>query len=147
MARKADIKNLIKEAERKDQRVIEITKMLESAKSDSIGAWDKVAVRKNELEQERNNGLAAEVKSVFGEDITPAELKKELDELLLIDEFKEYIEHEKAERKAASERKAAEEAAKKKAESEAARADNNSVVENSAVQNVSDNSIADGISK
>ena len=38
MARKADIKNLIKEAERKDQRVIEIEKMLEAAKNDSVGA-------------------------------------------------------------------------------------------------------------
>ena len=58
MARKADIKNLIKEAERKDQRVAEIEKMLEAAKNDSVGAWDKVADRKNELEQESNKGLA-----------------------------------------------------------------------------------------
>ena len=65
MARKADIKNLIKEAERKDQRVIEIEKMLEAAKNDSVGAWDKVSARRNELEQENNNGLAAVVKEVF----------------------------------------------------------------------------------
>ena len=72
MARKADIKNLIKEAERKDQRVIEIEKMLEAAKNDSVGAWDKVSARRNELEQENNNGLAAVVKEVFWNDITRA---------------------------------------------------------------------------
>ena len=38
MARKADINNLIKEAERKDQRVAQIEKMLEAAKSDAVDA-------------------------------------------------------------------------------------------------------------
>ena len=96
MARKADIKNLIKEAERKDQRVIEIEKMLEAAKNDSVGAWDKVSARRNELEQENNNGLAAAVKEVFWDDITPEELIMKWDELLLINEVKEYIESERA---------------------------------------------------
>lgn len=75
MTRKADIKNLIKEAERKDQRVIEIEKMLEAAKNDSVGAWDKVSVRRNELEQESNKGLAAIVREVFWDDITPEALR------------------------------------------------------------------------
>lgn len=96
MARKADIKNLIKEAERKDQRVIEIEKMLEAAKNDSVGAWDKVSARRNELEQENNNGLAAVVKEIFWDDITPDELKMKWGELLLINEVKEYIESESA---------------------------------------------------
>ncbi len=96
MARKADIKNLIKEAERKDQRVIEIEKMLEAAKSDSVGAWDKVSARKNELEQENNKGLAAIDRDVFWDDITPEELRMKWDELLLINEVKDYIESERA---------------------------------------------------
>ena len=98
MARKADIKNLIKEAERKDQRVIEIEKMLEAAKSDSVGAWDKVSARRNELEQENNKGLAAVDREVFWDDITPDELKIKWGELLLINEVKEYIESERAKR-------------------------------------------------
>lgn len=98
MARKADIKNLIKEAERKDQRVIEIEKMLEVAKNDSVGAWDKVSARKTELEQENNKGLAAVDREVFWDDITPDELKIKWGELLLINEVKEYIESERAKR-------------------------------------------------
>ncbi len=147
MARKATLENLKRNAEGYNVKITDLLNQLDDTREKQAAAWDKYYEREKEIKQEKNNDLAAEVKSVFSEDITPAEFKKELDELLLIDEFKEYIEHEKAERKAASERKAAEEAAKKKAESEAARADNNSVVENSAVQNVSDNSIADGISK
>ena len=96
MARKADIKNLIKEAERKDQRVAEIEKMLEAAKSDSVGAWDKVSARKNELEQESNKGLAAVDREVFWNDITPEELRMKWGELLLINEVKHYIESERA---------------------------------------------------
>lgn len=96
MARKADIKNLIREAERKDRRVIEIEKMLETAKNDSVGAWDKVSFRRNELEQENNNGLAAVVKELFWNDITSEELKMKLDKLFLINEVKEYIESERA---------------------------------------------------
>ena len=96
MARKADIKNLIKEAERKDLRVIVIEKMLEAAKSDSAGAWDKVSVRKNELEQEKNNGLAAVDREFFWDDITPEKLRMKWGELLLINEVREYIESERA---------------------------------------------------
>lgn len=107
MARKADINNLIKEAERKDQRVIEIEKMLEAAKNDSVGAWNKVSVRKNELEQESNKGLVAIVREVFWNDITPDELKIKWGELLLINEVKEYIESERAKHESAVENKAA----------------------------------------
>ena len=103
MARKANIDNLISDAKKADERIAEIEKMLKTAKADSAGAWDKVSVRKNELEQENNNGLAKEVKTVFGEDITAAELNRQLSELLLIDEVREYIELEKAERMAADE--------------------------------------------
>lgn len=107
MARKADIKNLIKEAERKDQRVIEIEKMLEAAKNDSVGAWDKVSARKNELEQEDNKGLAAVDRKVFWNDITPEELRMKWDELLLINEVKDYIESERAKHITAAENNAA----------------------------------------
>ncbi len=105
MARKANIDNLIRDAKKIDDRIIEIEKMLETAKSDSASAWDKVSERKKELEQENNNGIANEVKDVFGEDITPAELSKELKYILLIDEVKEYIESEKVNRNAAAENK------------------------------------------
>ena len=100
MARKANIDNLIRDAKKADERIAEIEKMLKTTKADSAGAWNKVAVRKNELEQENNNALAKKIKSVFGDDISSAELKKQLSELLLIDEVKEYIESEKAKRKA-----------------------------------------------
>ena len=147
MARKATLENLKRNAEGYNEKITDLLNQLDDTREKQAAAWDKYYEREKEIEQEKNNDLAAEVKSVFGEDITPAELKKELDELLLIDEFKEYIEHEKAERKAVAERKAAEEAAKKKAENKAAVADDNGAVDNKAVQNVSDNSIADGTSK
>ncbi len=70
--------------------------MLEAAKNDSVGAWDKVSVRRNEPEQEKYNGLAATVKEDFWDDITPDELKIKWGELLLINEVKEYIESERA---------------------------------------------------
>ena len=107
MARKADINNLIKEAKRKDQRVIEIEKMLEAAKSDSVGAWDKVSVRRNELEQENNKGLAAVDRAVFWNDITSEELRMKWNELLLINEVKDYIESERAKHIAVAENNAA----------------------------------------
>ena len=100
MARKANIDNLIRDAKRADERIADIEKMLKTAKKDSTSAWDKVAVRKNELEQENNNGLAKEIKAVFGDDISPAELKRQLEELLLIDEVREYIESERGKSKA-----------------------------------------------
>ena len=105
MARKANIDNLIRDAKKIDDRIIEIEKMLETAKSDSASAWDKVSERKKELEQENNNGIANEVKTVFGEDITASELKRQFGELLLIDEVKEYIESEKTKRRADKEKK------------------------------------------
>lgn len=95
MARKANIDNLIRDAKKADERIAEIEKMLKTAKADSAGAWDKVSVRKNELEQENNNALAKELKAVFGDNITPSELNRQLSELLLIDEVREYIESEK----------------------------------------------------
>ncbi len=100
MGRKANIDNLIRDAKRADERIADIEKMLKTAKDDSASAWDKVAVRKNELEQENNNGLAKEIKAVFGDDISAAELKRQLEELLLIDEVREYIESERWKRKA-----------------------------------------------
>lgn len=100
MGRKANIDNLIRDAKRADERIAEIEKMLKTAKDDSASAWDKVAARKNELEQENNNGLAKEIKTVFGDDISAAELKRQLEELLLIDEVREYIESERGKRKA-----------------------------------------------
>ena len=72
--------------------------MLEVAKNDSVGAWDKVSARKTELEQENNKGLAAVDREVFWDDITPDELKIKWGELLLINEVKEYIESERAKR-------------------------------------------------
>ena len=77
--------------------------MLEAAKSDAVDAWDKVSARKNELEQENNKGLAAVVREVFWDDITPDEFEKEMNELLLINEVKEYVESERAKRKSAAE--------------------------------------------
>ena len=128
MARKATLENLKRNAEGYNVKITDLLNQLDDTREKQAAAWDKYYEREKEIEQEKNNDLAAEVKSVFGEDITPAEFKKELDELLLIDEFKEYVEHEKAERKAAG-------------------ADNNGAVDNKAVQNVSDNYISDGISK
>ena len=113
MARKATLENLKRNAEGYNVKIADLLNQLDDTREKQAAAWDKYYEREKEIEQEKNNDLAAEVKSVFGEDITPAEFKKELDELLLIDEFKEYVEHEKAKRKAAAERKAAEEAAKK----------------------------------
>ena len=124
MARKATLENLKRNAEGYNEKINNLLNQLDDTREKQAAAWDKYYEREKEIEQEKNNDLAAEVKSVFGEDITPAEFKKELDELLLIDEFNEYIEHEKDERKAAAERKAAEEKAKKKDESEAAENDN-----------------------
>ena len=105
MARKANIDNLIRDAKKIDDRIIEIEKMLETAKSDSASAWDKVSERKKELEQEKNNGLAEVDKDVFWADITPAELRIKWDELLLIAEVKDYIESERAKHKTALESK------------------------------------------
>lgn len=118
MGRKADINNLIRDAEHKDKIVIDAENHLETAKANSAEAWNKVRKRRKELEQENNNALAEISKNLFWADISAEELQSKLDELLLIAEVKEYIEFEKANYKAELERKAAEEAAKKKVESQ-----------------------------
>ena len=118
MGRKADINNLIRDAEHKDKIVIDAVNYLETAKANSAEAWNKVEKRRKELEQENNNALAEISKRLFWTEISAEELQSKWDELLLIAEVKEYIEFEKANYKAELERKAAEEAAKKKAESQ-----------------------------
>ena len=55
--------------------------------------------------QEENNDLAEKVRNFFGEDITPDEFEKEMKEMLLINEVREYIESEREKRKAAAEKK------------------------------------------
>ena len=131
MARKADINNLIRDAEHKDQLVAEAEKNLQNAKENSAEAWEKVGRRRKELEQERNNGLAGVDKEIFWEEITPDELRSKWDELLLITEVKEYLESERAKHKSE---------VAKKAESETAENDNSE-------QGISDNSTVSSISK
>ncbi len=118
MGRKADINNLIRDAEHKDKIVIDAENYLETAKANSAEAWVKVEKRRKELEQENNNALADISKKLFWNDISAEELQSKCDELLLIAEVKEYIEFEKANHEAELKRKAAEEAAKKKAENQ-----------------------------
>ncbi|MBO4867038.1 MAG: hypothetical protein J5582_10855 [Ruminococcus sp.] len=136
MGRKADINNLIRDAEHKDKIVIDAINNLETAKANSAEAWVKVEKRRKELEQENNNALAEISKKIFWADISAEELQSKWDELLLISEVNEYVEFEKANHKAELERKAAEEAAKKKAESQSDR----NVIDNndSGNANVSD---------
>ena len=116
MGRKADINNLIRDAEHKDKIVIDAENYLETAKANSAEAWNKVEKRRKELEQENNNALAEISKRLFWTEISAEELQSKLDELLLISEVKEYIEFEKANHEVELKRKAAEEAPKKKAE-------------------------------
>ena len=118
MGRKADINNLIRDAEHKDKIVIDAENYLETAKANSAEAWVKVKKRRKELEQGNNNALAEISKNLFWADISAEELQSKLDELLLISEVMEYIEFEKTNHKAEIKRKAAEEAAKKKAENQ-----------------------------
>ena len=118
MGRKADINNLIRDAEHKDKIVIDAENYLETAKANSADAWDKVEKRRKELEQENNNALAEISKKLLWADISAEELQSKCDELLLISEVKEYIEFEKANHEAELKRKAAEKAAKKQAESQ-----------------------------
>ncbi len=96
MGRKADINNLIRDAEHKDKIVIDAENYLETAKANSAEAWNKVEKRKKELEQENNNALAEISKRLFWTEISAEELQSKWDELLLIAEVKEYIEFEKA---------------------------------------------------
>ena len=118
MGRKADINNLIRDAEHRDKIVIDAENYLETAKANSADAWDKVEKRRKELEQENNNALAEISKKLLWADISAEELQSKCDELLLISEVKEYIEFEKANHEAELKRKAAEKAAKKQAESQ-----------------------------
>ena len=118
MGRKADINNLIRDAEHKDKIVIDAENYLETAKANSAEAWNKVEKRRKELEQENNNALAEISKKLLWADISAEELQSKCDELLLISEVKEYIEFEKANHEAELKRKAAEKAAKKQAESQ-----------------------------
>ena len=136
MGRKADINNLIRDAEHKDKIVIDAENYLETAKANSAEAWNKVEKRRKELEQENNNALAEISKRLFWNDISAEELQSKLDELLLIAEVKEYIEFEKANHEVELKRKAAEEAAKKKAESQPDGNNNNCTDENSEQENV-----------
>ena len=53
MGRKADINNLIRDAEHKDKIVIDAINNLETAKANSAEAWVKVEKRRKELEQVR----------------------------------------------------------------------------------------------
>ena len=128
MGRKADINNLIRDAEHKDKIVIDAENHLETAKANSADAWDKVRKRRKELEQENNNALADISKKLFWNDISAEELQSKWDELLLIAEVKEYIDSEKAKHEAEIKRKAAEEAAKKQAESQT----NDNIINNDA---------------
>ena len=103
MSRKASIKNLKKAADDTTARVSELEKQLEEAKAKQAEAQNKVHEREKEIQQEENNDLAEKVRFFFGEDITPDEFEKEMNELLLINEVKEYIESEREKRKAAAE--------------------------------------------
>ena len=98
MARKASIENLRKAADDTAARVSELEKQLEEAKAKQAEAQNKVRGREKELQQEENNDLAEKVRLFFGEDIIPDEFEKEMNELLLINEVKEYIESERAKR-------------------------------------------------
>ena len=136
MGRKADINNLIRDAEHKDKIVIDAENHLETAKANSAEAWNKVEKRRKELEQENNNALAEISKKIFWNDITAEELQSKWDELLLISEVEEYVAFEKANYEAELKRKAAEEAAKKKAESQSDGNNNICTDNNSEQENV-----------
>ena len=105
MSRQASIKNLKKAADDTAARVSELEKQLEEAKAKQTEAQNKVREREKEIMQEENNDLAEKARIFFGEDITPDEFEKEMNELMLINEVKEYIESESAKRKAAMENK------------------------------------------
>ena len=111
MARKASIKNLKKAADHTAARVSELEKQLEEAKAKQAEAQNKVREREKEIQQDENNDLADKVRLFFGEDITPNEFEKKMNELLLINEIREYIESEKEKRKAAAENKNSDEIA------------------------------------
>ncbi len=105
MSRKASIKNLKKAADDTAARVFELEKQLEEAKAKQAEAQNKVREREKEIQQEENNDLAEKVRLFFGEDIIPDEYEKEMKEMLLINEVREYIESEREKRKAGAEKK------------------------------------------
>ena len=105
MARKASIKNLKKAADDTAARVSELEKQLEEAKAKQAEAQNKVREREKEIMQEENNDLAEKVRIFFGEDIIPDEFEKEMNELMLINEVREYIVSEREKRKADVENK------------------------------------------
>ena len=105
MSRKASIKNLKKAADDTAARVSELEKQLEEAKAKQAEAQNKVREREKELQQEENNDLAEKVRIFFGEDIIPDEFEKEMNELMLINEVREYIVSEREKRKADVENK------------------------------------------
>ena len=100
MARKASIENLRKAADDTAARVSDLEKQLEEAKAKQAEAQNKVREREKEIMQEENNDLADKVRLFFGADITPDEFEKEMNELMLINEVKEYIVSEREKRKA-----------------------------------------------
>lgn len=103
MARKASIENLKKAADDTAVRVSELEKQLEEAKAKQAEAQNKVREREKEIQQEENNDLAEKARLFFGADINPDEFEKEMNELLLINEVKEYIVSEREKRKATAE--------------------------------------------
>ena len=103
MARKASIENLRKAADDTAARVSDLEKQLEEAKAKQAEAQNKVREREKEIQQEVNNDLARKARLFFGGDIMPNEFEKEMNELMLINEVKEYIESEREKRKAAAE--------------------------------------------
>ena len=105
MSRKASIMNLKKAVDDTAARVFELEKQLEEAKAKQAEAQNKVREREKEIQQEENNDLADKVRLFFGEDIIPDEFEKEMNELMLINEVKEYIVSEREKRKAAAENK------------------------------------------
>ena len=98
MARKASIENMKKAADDTAVRVSELEKQLEEAKTKQAEAQNKVREREKEIQQEENNDLADKVRLFFGEDITHDEFEKEMNELMLINEVREYIVSEREKR-------------------------------------------------
>ena len=116
-------------------RVSELEKQLEEAKAKQAEAQNKVREREKELQQEENNDLAEKVRIFFGEDIIPDEFEKEMNELMLINEVREYIVSEREKRKSAAEKKddviiPAENEMKEKAQNDSMVSDNIMIAQN-----------------
>ena len=135
MARKASIENLRKAADDTAARVSDLEKQLEEAKTKQAEAQNKVREREKEIQQEENNDLADKVRLFFGEDITPDEFEKEMKEMLLINEVKEYIESEREKRNSAAEKNSeaiipAEDEIKEEAQNDSMISDNIMIAQN-----------------